>query len=280
MTPPLATSCCEPALLPFGESTMLPPRRTRRRTCCLGAAALLRRVLGLPRAREAVLPGGRTQVATTVGDVGVLLSGMRRARSRVREHLPAPGTSCSRRRYVGQARRGLPVPRVELRPRRRADRGARFRRSRRSTRLRTVWSAAAAVWHGWVFVNALGTAAPLRRARRRLEALVAPYARAAACSARARVRRGANWKVVTENYHECYHCPLIHPELCQVSPPTSGTTSTCPGRGSAARWTCATAPTRCRSTAVDGRPIDGVDPRACCTSGCSRTCCCRCTPTT
>ena len=25
-----------------------------------------------------------------------------------------------------------------------------------------------------------------------------------------------------ENYQECYHCPLIHPELCRVSPPLSG----------------------------------------------------------
>ena len=29
----------------------------------------------------------------------------------------------------------------------------------------------------------------------------------------------ANWKILTENYHECYHCPMIHPELCKVSPP-------------------------------------------------------------
>ena len=28
--------------------------------------------------------------------------------------------------------------------------------------------------------------------------------------------------MIAENYHECYHCPLIHPELCQVSPPSSG----------------------------------------------------------
>jgi len=21
----------------------------------------------------------------------------------------------------------------------------------------------------------------------------------------------ANWKAITENYHECYHCPSIHP---------------------------------------------------------------------
>src|SRR5690606_7816568 len=32
----------------------------------------------------------------------------------------------------------------------------------------------------------------------------------------------ANWKLVVENYHECYHCPQIHPQLCRVSPPNSG----------------------------------------------------------
>ena len=39
----------------------------------------------------------------------------------------------------------------------------------------------------------------------------------------------ANWKAISENYHECYHCPLIHPELCQVSPPTSGDNYDLPG---------------------------------------------------
>jgi phenylpropionate dioxygenase-like ring-hydroxylating dioxygenase large terminal subunit len=28
----------------------------------------------------------------------------------------------------------------------------------------------------------------------------------------------ANWKVVLENYNECYHCAGVHPELCQVVP--------------------------------------------------------------
>ena len=32
----------------------------------------------------------------------------------------------------------------------------------------------------------------------------------------------ANWKIALENYHECYHCPLIHPELCEVSHSDSG----------------------------------------------------------
>lgn len=27
-----------------------------------------------------------------------------------------------------------------------------------------------------------------------------------------------NWKIFWENYNECYHCPRIHPELCNVVP--------------------------------------------------------------
>jgi glycine betaine catabolism A len=28
----------------------------------------------------------------------------------------------------------------------------------------------------------------------------------------------ANWKVILENYNECYHCAGVHPELCEVVP--------------------------------------------------------------
>jgi glycine betaine catabolism A len=28
----------------------------------------------------------------------------------------------------------------------------------------------------------------------------------------------SNWKVLLENYNECYHCALVHPELCRVVP--------------------------------------------------------------
>ncbi|WP_431776383.1 aromatic ring-hydroxylating oxygenase subunit alpha [Streptomyces cucumeris] len=28
----------------------------------------------------------------------------------------------------------------------------------------------------------------------------------------------ANWKVVAENYNECYHCGPVHPELCELVP--------------------------------------------------------------
>ncbi len=82
---------------------------------------------------------------------------------------------------------------------------------------------------------------------RRWPACVAPYAPGELVVAdRHTYEVAANWKAISENYHECYHCPLIHPELCQVSPPTSGDNYDLPGAGSAARWTCATACAPCR----------------------------------
>lgn len=32
----------------------------------------------------------------------------------------------------------------------------------------------------------------------------------------------ANWKLIVENYSECYHCPGVHPELSALSPYRSG----------------------------------------------------------
>ena len=74
------------------------------------------------------------------------------------------------------------------------------------------------IWHGWVMVNATGTAAPFADHVGDLESRVAPYG----CGelklgARREYTLRANWKVIAENYHECYHCSLIHPELCVVS---------------------------------------------------------------
>ena len=80
-----------------------------------------------------------------------------------------------------------------------------------------------AEWHGWVFANPSGEAEPFEAYVGNLEDLVAPYEPERLVTAvRHDYEIAANWKIVTENYHECYHCPSIHPELCQVSPPDSG----------------------------------------------------------
>jgi glycine betaine catabolism A len=79
-------------------------------------------------------------------------------------------------------------------------------------------------WHGLVFVDGSGgQSGSLTDALAKLDELVAPYEPERLVTAgRRSYDSAANWKILTENYHECYHCPSIHPELCRVSPPKSG----------------------------------------------------------
>ena len=78
-------------------------------------------------------------------------------------------------------------------------------------------------WEGWLFANISGDAEPLSAHVGNL----AEYMRSWAPGGMVEVSRmdyvvNANWKLIHENYQECYHCSEIHPELCRVSPPTSG----------------------------------------------------------
>jgi Rieske 2Fe-2S family protein len=78
-------------------------------------------------------------------------------------------------------------------------------------------------WHGLIFVDGSGTAEPMAAALGELDELVAPYEpERLVVAGRHSYDAASNWKILTENYHECYHCPMIHPELCKVSPPKSG----------------------------------------------------------
>jgi len=79
-------------------------------------------------------------------------------------------------------------------------------------------------WHGLVFVDTSGGAAgSLAQTLGKLDEIVAPYEPERLVTAGVHsYDSAANWKILTENYHECYHCPSIHPELCRVSPPRSG----------------------------------------------------------
>ncbi|HSL10640.1 MAG TPA: aromatic ring-hydroxylating dioxygenase subunit alpha [Actinomycetota bacterium] len=80
-----------------------------------------------------------------------------------------------------------------------------------------------AEWGGFMFVNIDGTApefhhelerdpvaSPLQLDRYRVDAL--------RVGARLEYDVAANWKVVVENYHECLHCPTVHPELVRIVP--------------------------------------------------------------
>lgn len=84
-------------------------------------------------------------------------------------------------------------------------------------------AARVAEWHGWVFVNASGDAPGLDEYVGNLNELIAPWEldRMFVGASHDYVIH-ANWKTITENYHECYHCPSIHPALCAVTPTDSG----------------------------------------------------------
>jgi glycine betaine catabolism A len=268
MTPPLADELLEPALRPFGESTMLPAEAYtspdvlawERRHFFAASWVCLGRV-------EAVFPEGRTQVATTVGDVGVLLSRSaagevaafaNTCRHRGHELLPVGGTSVKRAVVCPYHAWSYDLSGALI-----AAPGFREVASFDPAAHGLV-GLPAEVWHGWVFVNALGTASPLAAHVGGLEGLVAPYApERLVLGTTHEYVVAANWKVITENYHECYHCPLIHPELCEVSPPASGSNFDLPGV-----WVGGTmdlrdgADTMSLTGHSDGVPIEGVDPRA------------------
>jgi glycine betaine catabolism A len=82
---------------------------------------------------------------------------------------------------------------------------------------------AADSWGGFVFVNlSREGAGPARSLAEQLGPVPERLARYPLAELRA-VRRiayavQANWKVILENYNECYHCAVVHPELCQVVP--------------------------------------------------------------
>jgi Rieske 2Fe-2S family protein len=264
---PLDVGALVPALLPFGEGTMLPAVAYtsqevfawEQRHFFAGTWACLGRV-------EELCTVDATQRATTVGDVPVLLSwdasGALAAFANTCRHrgheLLGDGETSSHKAVVCPYHAWsyrldgslIVAPGFE-------DVASFDAASHGLVRLPLE------TWHGWVFVNAVGAGPSFADHVGGLTSIVAPYAPE-------HLVRGAshdyvvaaNWKVITENYHECYHCPLIHPELCDVSPPASGENFDLPGT-----WVGGTMDLRdgAETMSLDGRSggrnIDGVDPR-------------------
>lgn len=78
-------------------------------------------------------------------------------------------------------------------------------------------------WQGLVFVDTSGSAGDFAEHVAGLDGIVGPYELERLVTRGRHVYEVAsNWKVLIENYEECYHCPVIHPELCAASPPRSG----------------------------------------------------------
>jgi len=79
-----------------------------------------------------------------------------------------------------------------------------------------LYSVAVASWGGFVFINLAGPDAPPLD----VGSLESEFERYGLSSLRIGKRIvadvPANWKLIAENFSECFHCPPVHPELCRV----------------------------------------------------------------
>jgi Rieske 2Fe-2S family protein len=80
-----------------------------------------------------------------------------------------------------------------------------------------------AEWEGFIFVNVADHPEPFEKAFAPMIGRLDRYGLAGLhVGHRVRYEVKANWKLVFQNYSECLHCPMIHPELAVVLPYQSG----------------------------------------------------------
>jgi phenylpropionate dioxygenase-like ring-hydroxylating dioxygenase large terminal subunit len=84
-------------------------------------------------------------------------------------------------------------------------------------------TAAIKSWEGFIFVNLAPEPEPFEEA---YAPLLGRFSRFNLPNLRvgrtAEYDVKANWKLVVQNYSECYHCALVHPALNKLTPPTLG----------------------------------------------------------
>ena len=87
-----------------------------------------------------------------------------------------------------------------------------------------------ALWEGFIFVNLADDAAPAEEWFGPLAGKFAHWNLPKLRSAkRIEYDVRANWKLIFENYSECYHCPGVHPALSKLTPSDSAENDLCEG---------------------------------------------------
>ena len=98
----------------------------------------------------------------------------------------------------------------------------RAQHSLQAVRLRT--------WEGFLFVNMAPNPVPFETAFAPLAGKFSHWNLPELRSAkRIEYDVRANWKLIFENYSECYHCPLVHPELAKRTPYDAAENDLCEG---------------------------------------------------
>lgn len=85
-----------------------------------------------------------------------------------------------------------------------------------------LWRYRVEAWNGLVFVALAADPPPLERWLADLSPSTASFADLPVASyrigARTETTVAANWKIIVENYAECLHCAVVHPELVDLIP--------------------------------------------------------------
>ena len=87
-----------------------------------------------------------------------------------------------------------------------------------------------ALWEGFIFVNLADRPLPLEKVFAPLAGRFSHWNLPKLRSAkRIEYDVRANWKLIFENYSECYHCPGVHPVLSKLTPYDSAENDLCEG---------------------------------------------------
>jgi glycine betaine catabolism A len=94
----------------------------------------------------------------------------------------------------------------------------------------SLHSVALELWEGFIFVNLADDPAPLASVFEPLAGKFNHWNLPKLRSAR-RIEYDvrANWKLIFQNYNECYHCPLVHPALARLTPYDAAENDLCEG---------------------------------------------------
>jgi glycine betaine catabolism A len=84
-------------------------------------------------------------------------------------------------------------------------------------------SVACHIWEGFVWINLASQPEPFETSFAPvLDKFRAWNVDSLVSGGRREYEVKANWKLIAQNYSECYHCAVIHPELTRMTPPKSG----------------------------------------------------------